>query len=307
MFWSGETLEAAIRVDRLIEPFDPKRIDCAAYTLSVGDEVYISPTVDDPQNNLATVRVLGKGDGFVIPAGQFSFLITDERVIVPNNAIAFISMKATWKFRGLVNVSGFHVDPGYVGKIIFSVFNAGPRPVHVRQGDQFFLIWYACLDKVSKKTRDMPSRENIDSSIINGICGEIHSLEALSNRIIGVENRIAERISETERKHTALLTKLAAVGTGLIVLISVISAIFSGIFVQEARRHLGYADDQQQAAPIISSPSNQISGSVPAANTVSVAPLPPAGGAPPSGSGKSIPQAGLQAGAPSPNTSGRHP
>ena len=48
--------------------------------------------------------------------------------------MAFISIKAKLKFRGLVNVSGFHIDPGYRGKIIFAVFNAGPQPILLRRG-----------------------------------------------------------------------------------------------------------------------------------------------------------------------------
>ncbi len=42
MFWSGETLRE--RLKELIEPFDQNRVDCAAYTLSVGPEAYVSPT-----------------------------------------------------------------------------------------------------------------------------------------------------------------------------------------------------------------------------------------------------------------------
>jgi hypothetical protein len=40
--------------------------------------------------------------------------------------MAFISMRTAFKFKGLVNISGFHVDPGYKGKLIFAVFNASP-------------------------------------------------------------------------------------------------------------------------------------------------------------------------------------
>ena len=58
--------------------------------------------------------------------GQFAFLLTDEIVEVPDSAMALISIKAKIKWRGLINVSGFHVDPGFKGRLIFSVYNAGP-------------------------------------------------------------------------------------------------------------------------------------------------------------------------------------
>lgn len=50
-FWSGEKLEAEL--ESLITPFDSNAIDCAAYTLRVGNEVYVSPdkAVPDPSRH----------------------------------------------------------------------------------------------------------------------------------------------------------------------------------------------------------------------------------------------------------------
>ena len=42
MFWGGERLKA--HLGALITDYDPKRIDRAAYRLSVGPEIYVSPT-----------------------------------------------------------------------------------------------------------------------------------------------------------------------------------------------------------------------------------------------------------------------
>ena len=41
-FWSGDTLET--RLPGLIDGFSIDQIDCAAYTLRVGSEVFISPS-----------------------------------------------------------------------------------------------------------------------------------------------------------------------------------------------------------------------------------------------------------------------
>ncbi len=46
---------------------------------------------------------------------------------------------------GLINVSGFHVDPGFKGKLLFSVYNAGTGPISMEKGEPYFLIWFAEL------------------------------------------------------------------------------------------------------------------------------------------------------------------
>ena len=184
-FWSGETLAA--RLPNLIESFDPDKIDCAAYTLRMGREVYISPaTAADVATRTKTL--LDERQDFVIPPGQFAFLLTEECVTVPNAAVAFISMKARIKFKGLVNVSGFHVDPGYRGRLVFSVYNAGPAAVHLARGDDCFLIWYASLDHESEKySRKGPPFDQISSDLITPIAGQLHSMAGLSDRIDRVE------------------------------------------------------------------------------------------------------------------------
>ena len=185
-FWSGETLAA--RLPGLVEPFEESKIDCAAYTLQVGPEVYVSPSIVD---DASTTKVrLRKGQSFAIPAGQFAFLLTEERIRVPSSALAFISIKARIKFKGLVNVSGFHVDPGYEGRLIFSVFNAGPAPVHLARGDDCFLMWFASLDVPSEEIKKMPGFDAIPSSLINPIAGEIQSFAGLLEKIRSTEKRI---------------------------------------------------------------------------------------------------------------------
>jgi dCTP deaminase len=160
-FWSGETLEE--KLPKLVQPYSEDLVDCAAYTLTVGHEIYVSPSAQAINPRDATIRRLGDGEAFTIPPGQLAFLLTEEIVTVPPDAIAFISMKAKIKFRGLINVSGFHVDPGFRGRLIFSVFNAGPLTIHLRQGQPTFLIWYANLDRTSTRIKNEAVQESIRS------------------------------------------------------------------------------------------------------------------------------------------------
>lgn len=202
MFWSGETLEA--KLDQLIfdengnSVGDPDKIDCAAYTLTVGPEVYVTPTESVRKAKDGAKVKLDIGEDFKIPAGQFVFLISEERVKIPADSIGFISLKtSSLKFRGLINVSGFHVDPGYYGRIMFSAYNAGPKEIPVQRGEPLANIWLAKLDVTTNKTYD-PSKglKNIPSSTIAGISGEVFSPIVIKDRLDRLENEIKSQESK---------------------------------------------------------------------------------------------------------------
>ncbi len=199
-FWSGETLKE--RLGALIAPFDPDRVDCSAYTLAMGREVYVSPNDETENPQSVTIRQLGDGEGFTIPPGQFGFLLTQEIVEVPDNALAFISIKAKIKWRGLINVSGFHVDPGFKGRLIFSVYNAGPVPVHLRQGQSLFLIWFSSLDRPTKLGRRQPIQETFPPDLIPGISGELQSLAGVNKKIKDLDKDLTGRVHSIEREQT---------------------------------------------------------------------------------------------------------
>jgi dCTP deaminase len=110
-FWSGETLCEWVRRFKMIEPFDDHQIDCAAYTLRMGKEAYISPDYQVPILSKHTVYRLEEGEHFIVPAGQFGFLLTEEVVYIPNHVMGFISLRTGLKFHGLINVSGFTLTP----------------------------------------------------------------------------------------------------------------------------------------------------------------------------------------------------
>ena len=199
-FWSGETLSERLRP--LIQPFRPERVDCAAYTLAIGGEFYVSPNDQTADPTTVTVRKLAEDEGFTVPPGQFAFLLTEEIVTVPADAIAFISIRAKTKFRGLVNVSGFHVDPGFQGQLTYAVFNAGPVPIHLKRGQAIFLIWYASLDQESgpRFRKTGPVRMGIDPEMISGVAGELQSFAGLSKRIKDTDKALGDRIHAIEKE-----------------------------------------------------------------------------------------------------------
>lgn len=174
----------------LIVPFNENRIKHGAYELALGSEIFITNGEDKIK------EVLSPGEQKSIPAGQFSLLLTDETLTIPNHILAFISIKSDYKIKGLINVSGFHVDPGFSGKLKFSVYNAGPEAIAIQQGEPIFIIWFA---RFSEPVRDPyngrhDKQSQITSQDINMIQGEVPSPVALNKRLESLEvqfNRIS--------------------------------------------------------------------------------------------------------------------
>ncbi|AUX78306.1 dCTP deaminase domain-containing protein [Sinorhizobium fredii] len=221
-FWSSQTLES--RLSELVGGTGSPKVDCNSIELTVGREVYVTPNLTDIYTT--TKQQLQHEQAFQIPPGQFAFLLTEETVKVPPTAMAFISMKATFKMRGLINVSGFHVDPGWSGPLVFAVFNAGPSPVHLQRGLPLFLIWYAELDHPSEKRKSQPGSTSIPPSFISSLTGGNDTLHALDQRLKdGVkkledeDKRLDQRLHElrnAQTKNTVILTVLTTIVVGLI-------------------------------------------------------------------------------------------
>src|SRR5436190_17502871 len=141
-FWSTQRVHAEQQqLHDLVEPFQANRVKQGAYELALSREVVTAR----PQGPLQD----GRGKALEIGAGQFAILYTEERVTIPASVIAFISIKASVKFDGLVNISGFHVDPGFSGRLKFSVYNAGTGSIFLDYNRPAFLIWFSDLDQVT--------------------------------------------------------------------------------------------------------------------------------------------------------------
>jgi dCTP deaminase len=165
-FWRDETWINLAEGDLPVHPFDKDRLEEAKYIMSVGEEVYISSSAAS-----TTIRPLKENEAFHLGPGQFAYILTHETVRIPLDAIGFISINARVKFAGLVNISGFHVDPGYHGRLLFSVFNAGPTAIHLRRGQPIFPLWISDLDVPIRRASFRRGYDRIDPNLITAVSG----------------------------------------------------------------------------------------------------------------------------------------
>jgi dCTP deaminase len=185
-FWSSEKIKETAVKSTLVDPYNEKALEHGAYELGLGPEAFL--TSDDENKK----TVLAEGEQLVIPPGQFCLLLTEEKVFIPNNAIGLISIKAGVKFRGLINVSGFHVDPGFQGRLKFSVYNAGSQNIVLQRKQRLFLLWFCDLDRATsdiyKGTRI--NQSEISTEDVMRMQGEIASPGQLRKEIQEVQTNV---------------------------------------------------------------------------------------------------------------------
>lgn len=190
--------------NKVVYPFDEKRVKNGAYELSLGGEVYLT----DSKTGKVEIIDREKNRQVDINPGQFALLLTYEVVNIPNDKIAFISIKAGEKLKGLINVSGFHVDPGFNDHLLFSVYNAGPSTIVLNCGEPYFPIWFAELE-TELDTDEAYGEDNAHYKKLDHIPpkyieflkrGELTSPKSLYDKIKEVEAQLTEKIIKSDEK-----------------------------------------------------------------------------------------------------------
>jgi len=196
-FWSKERIEREQGCQPLVDPFSPERIEQNAYALGVAAEYAITSPEGGGAKRLALT-----GEHITIPPGQFALLLTEETVSVPPSAMAFISMKAKFKLRGLINVSGFHVDPGFGGRLKFAVYNAGSVAIDLQPGQRLFLIWYGDLDQTTEAVYSGPrqGQDGITAEDVMSIRGIVVSPAGINARVDVLTERTTAEMRRLEQK-----------------------------------------------------------------------------------------------------------
>ncbi len=120
--------------------YDPNCVQQASYDLRLGPEAYVVGA-DTP------VRLSkDKNEYLNIAPGQFALLLSVEELTMPETLIGFISLRNTFKMQGLINISGFHVDPSFCGRLVFAVNNVGPSDIRLRFEERTFTITFSHVE-----------------------------------------------------------------------------------------------------------------------------------------------------------------
>lgn len=180
-------MKSAVNVHKglMIHDYELDGFKGITYDIRVGDEVYLSSDkmpirLDKP------VRLT---DTFIVEPGEFAIIMAHEYICLPQDLMGLISIRMTYKSKGLMNISGFHVDPGFRGRITFAVYNAGPTEIVLRHLERVFMIIFEDVrTPMYDKEHHFTDQDAISTELITSLKGTIVSPRSLDRRLRRVED-----------------------------------------------------------------------------------------------------------------------
>lgn len=170
----------------VVKDYNEESVKSSHYELHLGDEYFTTNTEHGVREKIKNDKQI------TIRPGQLALLITKEEVHIPTDLMAFISIKAGIKFRGLVNVSGFHVDPGFKGKLKFAVFNAGSANIALDWEQPLFPMWLCRLTGTTAPYNGVHNHQNrITSNDVAIMQGEIIAPNELNQKFKKLEKQVS--------------------------------------------------------------------------------------------------------------------
>jgi deoxycytidine triphosphate deaminase len=189
-------------VEKIKFPGDPYDKDSAIQACSIDlhiGAIYLPGTKEKEPGQPST-----KTD-HVLRTGETAVVTTREKVRLPANVAAFGFPPSSVSFKGLLMTNPGHVDPGYVGRLRFTVINMAKDPFSLRAGDRIVRLLFFRLDgNVHKAWDERNEPELTATSPLQSPLGmfenpdpEQSEVNRLSKDFVNVEQR-AKRIAKAQ-------------------------------------------------------------------------------------------------------------
>ncbi|MCX5904964.1 MAG: hypothetical protein NTV89_16175 [Proteobacteria bacterium] len=140
---AGEKLVKAVQEQTFIKGGDISCAEGVKYDFRVSSKIlkaiYQRP-ID--VNNLNETE---KRDLFIDP-GEMVFILTEERLDLPNNMVAELSPKRKLSHAGILAIGGFCVDPLYQGRLLIGLFNLSSTRFPIIPGKKVIAATFYVLE-----------------------------------------------------------------------------------------------------------------------------------------------------------------
>jgi dCTP deaminase len=157
----------------------------------MGREAYIAPDYQVSILSKTSIISACYGRSFHYPGWTIGLLAQRRSCIHPKSCDGLHLFENWAEISGANQWSGFHVDPGFRGHLIYAVYNAGPSQLNLARGMDLFNIWLANLDRTDSHyyriSNTLVENEHLGPSLVNSISGKILNMQSPSDRLASRE------------------------------------------------------------------------------------------------------------------------
>lgn len=216
MVLSKDDIDARCQAEALIENYCSKNIQACSYDLRMGDQYYYYKKNDGDTVNIS---YLDKGESLEIPPNSICYVMTEEKVNMPQDLTASISLSFGLIKRGVMLAAQPPYDPGYHGKTVALLHNLSNKTVTIKRGEHILNIVFTKLcNQVNSENQYNGNYQGLDS--LEAYCKEVR---------VGAVFELKQELEEARKKIDNILPNILMVITVIIGVLTVLFAIFFGI------------------------------------------------------------------------------
>lgn len=202
------------------DTFSVSSLEASSYDLRVGSKGIIGGEgveVDLIQNKTLE-----------IPPGAYAGIVSYEKMNFPRNICARLGSKRALSYDGIILLSGSIVDPGYEGHLLFGLYNASQKKVHIRYGRKVCNIVFERLS--IEPNKEVQSEPNLlIGSFPDAFLDKMANMDVLpwmqiSERVKQIEN-ITKDIIDLKARYEDVLQPIKDLTTNVKALRDTVSEI----------------------------------------------------------------------------------
>lgn len=166
------------------DTFNSVSLEASSYDIRVGKKGIIGG--EGVEINLQQNQTLE------IPPGAYAGIISYEKMNFPKNICARLGSKRALSYDGVILLTGSIVDPGYQGYLLFGLYNASQKKVHIRYGRKIWNIVFERLG-IEPQKEVQPEPNLVNGNFPDAFMDKIASMDVLpwmqiSERVKQIEN-----------------------------------------------------------------------------------------------------------------------
>jgi dCTP deaminase len=194
----------------LKDTFNTNSLEASSYDLRVGMKGIIGG--EGIEIDLVHEKTLE------IPPGAYAGIISYEKMNFPKNICARLGSKRALSYDGIILLSGSIVDPGYEGHLLFGLYNASQKKVHIRYGRKICNIVFERL-AIEPEKEVQPEPNLINGQFPDAFMDKMANMDVLpwmqiSERVKQIEN-ITKDIIDLKARYEDVLQPIKDLTTNI--------------------------------------------------------------------------------------------